>query len=184
MLMRIASSICFALLLAPAPARPVDAPLRTPLGSISPCDEDPGFAKLDFWLGDWNVFVGNELAGTNRIVKVLAGCAIEEHWTGAGGSRGQSLFYYLPATQQWKQVWVTENALRPGGIKEKSLVAEFEDGGLRFQGLITLPSGGSYLDRTTLTPLPDGSVRQQIGVSEDDGATWRSTFDAVYRRKG
>jgi hypothetical protein len=122
--------------------------------------------------------------GTNRIVKVQAGCAIEEHWTGAGGSRGQSLFYYLPATQQWKQVWVTENAPRPGGIKEKSLVTEFEDGGIRFQGVIALPSGGSYLDRTTLTPLPDGSVRQLIEVSGDDGATWRSTFDAVYRRKG
>lgn len=182
--MRIASAICCVLLLAPALAYAADPPIFSSHRSVSPCDEDPGFAKLDFWLGEWDVFVGDELAGTNRIAKVLAGCAIEEHWTGAGGSRGQSLFYYLPATKQWKQVWVTENALRPGGVKEKSLVAELEDGGIRFQGEITLPSGESYLDRTTLTPLPDGSVRQHIEVSEDNGATWQSTFDAVYRKKG
>jgi hypothetical protein len=184
MLMRTVSALCFALLLVPAPALAVDAPLLAPLGSVSPCDEDPGFAKLDFWVGEWDAFEDDRLAGTNRIVKVLAGCAIEEHWTGAGGSRGQSLFYYLPASKQWKQVWVTENVLRPGGIKEKSLIAELENGGIRFLGVIALPSGGSYLDRTTLTPLPDGSVRQHIEVSEDEGTTWRSTFDAVYRRRG
>lgn len=181
--MRLVATICCALVLIPTVARAGGPPSFPLIGDGSPCEEDPGFAKLDFWLGEWDVFEGDQLVGTNRIVKVLAGCAVEEHWTSSRGSRGQSLFYYLPATKQWKQVWVTENATRPGGIKEKSLVAEFDDGGIRFQGVITLPTGGSYLDRTTLTPRADGSVRQHIEISEDDGATWRSTFDAIYRRR-
>jgi hypothetical protein len=42
--------------------------------------------------------------------------------------------------------------------------------------------GTTVLDRTTLTPLGGGEVRQHIEVSSDRGATWRSSFDAVYRR--
>lgn len=56
-----------------------------------------------------------------------------------------------------------------------------EDGGLRFRGRIPLPGGGSYLDRTTLTPIPGGRVRQVIEVSRDEGTTWSVVFDAVYR---
>jgi hypothetical protein len=52
---------------------------------------------------------------------------------------------------------------------------------VRFQGAIPLPGGGQYLDRTTLTPLEDGAVRQVIEVSRD-GESWRTVFDAVYVR--
>jgi hypothetical protein len=36
------------------------------------------------------------------------------------------------------------------------------------------------LDRTTLTPLGNGRVRQVIETSRDGGKTWRVGFDAVY----
>lgn len=147
------------------------------------CEESPGFHKLDFWVGEWDVFAGDgyeQKAGTNRIEKILDGCAVMEHWRGEGGGEGKSLFFYTPATDTWKQVWVTGNATRRGGVKEKTLVEEFADGGTRFQGIITLPDGGSYLDRTTLAPMEDGKVRQVIEISSDGGETWRTTFDAVY----
>jgi hypothetical protein len=54
------------------------------------------------------------------------------------------------ARKQWKQVWVTD----AGPIKEKQLVEEFIDGGVRFQGEIPHPDGSLLLDPTTLTPLP------------------------------
>lgn len=145
-----------------------------------PCEETEGFHRLDFWVGEWDVFTDGAKAGTNRIEKILNGCAILEHWTGAGGSEGKSLFYYSSATGKWKQVWVTQQATRPGGLKEKELIQEFEDGGVRFQGEISLSSGNTYLDRTTLTPLEEGKVRQVIEVSRDGGKNWRVTFDAVY----
>lgn len=159
-------------LLAPGPAAGQQA-----------CDGE-AFHRLDFWLGDWVVVAGGRQVGTNRIVRILGGCALEEHWTSAGGGRGQSLFYYVPALDQWRQVWVTANATRVGGVKEKREVERPPEGGVRFQGEIPLAGGGSYLDRTTLTPLEGGRVRQVIEISRDDGATWQTTFDAIYARPG
>lgn len=147
----------------------------------TPCAEVEGFHRLDFWLGTWDVYVGDQRVGTNRIEAVLDGCAVTERWTSSSGGEGRSLFYFVPATDTWKQVWVTGSATAPGGVKEKTLVAEHDDGGVVFQGEIPLSGGRSYLDRTTLTPSPDGTVRQLIEISTD-GATWRTTFDATYRR--
>ena len=47
--------------------------------------------------------------------------------------------------------------------------------------VIPLAGGGTYLDRTTLTPLADGRVHQRIEVS-GDGVAWRTVFDAIYVR--
>lgn len=144
------------------------------------CATTAGFQRLDFWLGHWDVYVGDRKVGENHIEKILEGCAVTEHWQGSGGGGGRSLFYYVPATETWKQVWVTGQATRPGGVKEKTLVEEMAGGGVRFQGEIILKSGRTYLDRTTLTPLEGGRVKQVVEVSRDGGSTWKATFDAVY----
>lgn len=147
------------------------------------CAADSTYAMLDFWLGDWRVYLGDTLVGTNRITRILRGCAVTEEWRDAGGGQGRSLFYVEPARRRWKQVWVTEAAAdRVGGLKEKHLIARFPGGGVRFQGELRRPDGTILLDRTTLTPLPGGEVRQLIEVSGDGGSTWRTTFDARYRR--
>jgi hypothetical protein len=143
---------------------------------------DTTYAALDFWIGHWRVYVGDTLVGTNRISKVLQGCAVVEDWHDARGGRGQSLFYVEPSLRQWKQVWVTDAAQRPGGVKEKRLIARLPEGGVRFQGELRQADGRIVLDRTSLMPLPDGEVRQLIEISSDGGTTWHPTFDARYRR--
>jgi hypothetical protein len=145
------------------------------------CADQSGFDALDFWVGDWDVYIGDQQVGTDRVEKILAGCAVAEHWTSATGGLGQSLFYYQPVTGEWRQVWVTTGATQLGGVKEKRLTERLADGSVRFVGEIPVEGGGSYLDRTTLTPLDGGRVRQLIEISTDDGRTWQSTFDAVYR---
>lgn len=156
-------------------AMPVDA--QRP--QMPPCSSRPVFGWLDFWVGEWRVLVGDQQVGTNRISKVLDGCAITEEWTDARGGTGRSLFYVSPDTGLWRQVWVTNTALAPGGVKEKQLVARYPDGGVRLQGEI-VTGGEVVLDRTTLRPLPGGRVRQTIERSNDGGATWIAGFDAVY----
>ena len=147
------------------------------------CADVEGFDRLDFWIGEWDVLAGDRPVGRNRIEKILGGCAVTETWTGAGGGEGRSLFYYLPRSGEWKQVWVTDTATRVGGVKEKSLVDVLEGGALRFQGRVADAAGQLWYDRTTLTPLPGGRVRQHLEISSD-GQTWETIFDAVYVRAG
>ena len=79
-------------------------------------------------------------------------------------------------------MWVTDDARQVGGTKEKHLVARLPGGGVRFQGELPLPDGRLILDRTTLTPMGPGEVRQVIETSRDGGGTWHAGFDARYRR--
>jgi hypothetical protein len=162
-------------LLAAAPAFAADEP---------PCRAHPKGAALDFWLGDWRVTSvdGKTLFGENHVKLDLDGCAIHEDWTGATGGRGQSLFFFEARSGQWAQIWVTADTSRPGGLKHKKLVEMTDNGGVRFQGEIVGETGAPYLDRTTLTPLDGGDVRQLIEISVDGGATWRTVFDARYSR--
>ncbi len=148
---------------------------------LHPCQSDPAYHKLDFWVGTWNVYDNHDgtLNGTDVVEKIVDGCAIIENWREADGSgEGKSLFYYQPSTKQWKQVWVTD----VGPIKEKRLIEEMKDGSIRFQGKILHPDGKSHLDRTTLTPLAGGRVHQTIEVSRDSGTSWKMVFDAEYRK--
>ena len=145
------------------------------------CAAEPELARLDFWIGTWDVCAQGARAGRDRISKVLGGCAVTEEWTASDGSQGSSLFYYSASDKIWKQVWVTDRALLPGGLKEKRLVARFADGGVRFQGEIALPDGRRILDRTTLRPAANGTVQQRIEISRDGGDSWTASFDAEYR---
>lgn len=150
----------------------------------SGCEADSTYSALNFWLGEWDVLVGGQVVGTNRITRMLRGCAVLEEWRDAMGGEGRSLFYVEPGTHRWKQVWVTDDAGQVGGTKEKHLIARLPDGGVRFQGELPLPDGRLVLDRTTLTPIRPGEVRQLIETSRDGGATWRAGFDSRYRKRG
>ena len=145
------------------------------------CADIPVYNLLDFWVGEWAVYSGDEKVGENRIEKILSGCAVMEHWKGAGGGEGKSLFF-VAANGNWKQVWVTEWATNRGGVKEKTHVGTLPGEAIRFQGQLEHPDVGTYLDRTTLTPNENGSVRQVIEISKDGGATWKTTFEAIYSR--
>jgi hypothetical protein len=145
-----------------------------------PCEGEPAYHKLDFWVGNWDVYDNHDgtLNGTDVVEKIVGGCALVENWREADGSgEGKSLFYYQKAGKQWKQVWVTD----AGPIKEKRLIEELNGGGVRFQGEIPHLDGTSHFDRTTLTPLASGRVHQVIEISRDAGKTWETIFDAEYR---
>ena len=145
------------------------------------CDAE-SYHRLDFWVGSWDVTLTADarvLAGTNVIEKTLGGCALIEHWTDTRGGAGKSLFYYHPADRVWKQVWVTD----AGSVKEKVSQPQPAPGAVRFQGELRGANGATVLDRTTLTSRPDGTVRQHIEQSIDQGLTWQTTFDAIYSKR-
>ena len=148
-----------------------------------PCDEDPYYSKLDFWVGEWDVYnAAGQQVGYDRVEKVQNGCGITEYWHDVRGGTGQSLFYVDNETHQWHQIWITGSAKEPWGQKHKLLVEELQDGGTRFQGSYSV-SGQQVEDRTTLLPLPDGTVKQVIERSMDGGRTWNTGFSAIYKKR-
>lgn len=139
--------------------------------------QDDLLHQLDFWVGSWDVYVEGKLDGHDVVEKVLDGNAIIEHWKGVTpGDEGKSWFYARPALKSWKQVWVAVN----GAYKEKE--STLVEGGIRFTGTAFGPKGKSRPDRTTLSRNPDGTVRQIIEFSTDQGKTWTVGFDAVYKK--
>lgn len=144
----------------------------------APCRATEVARVLDFWIGDWDVYVGSELAGRDIVERVLGGCAVTEQWRDSAGGQGMSLFAYDGRKDLWTQTWVTDDSSAPGGIKVKVLRAHAPTS-TTFQGEIEGKTGAIYYDRTILTALPGGRVHQEIQVSRD-GVTWRTGFDAIY----
>ena len=135
-------------------------------------------SPLAFWVGRWDVHdsATGEHAGVNEIVSILDGHAVLERWVGAGGLQGVSLFWDDAASGTWRQVWATS----VGWAKQKTMVAGGGPNAVRFEGVVTLPDGTQVRDRTTLTPLGDGLVRQVIEAAPLRSDDWEVGFDAVY----
>jgi len=146
--------------------------------SGAPCRATEVSRNLDFWVGDWDVYVGKDFAGRDTVQRILDGCGVTEQWDGGAGDQGMSLFAYDARKDLWMQTWVTSNSAQPGGIKVKVLRAH-APGTTTFQGEVEGKSGAVYYDRTILTSFPGGRVHQEIQVSHD-GVTWRMGFDATY----
>lgn len=144
-----------------------------------PCRYQARYRDFDFWIGSWDVYdSAGRKAGTNTIARASEGCMLYESWTSASGSDGHSLNYVDPATDQWVQVWMGADG---------SLIScrgGLEDGAMRLVGEHVLKTGERRPFRMTFTPKEDGSVRQFLEESTDDGKTWSAWFDGRYLPAG
>jgi hypothetical protein len=136
-----------------------------------------GADALDHWVGEWDVFVGGQKVGQNRIVKSLDGFAVEEFWQGGGGGKGRSLFVFEAAKGQWRQLWTSDT----GWVVQK--VGVPVEKGIFLEGTSTFADGTVKKSRENLTRNPDGSVRQFLEDWDEKAGAWKPTFDATYVRK-
>ena len=137
-----------------------------------PCSA-PEHRQFNFWVGEWRVTTPDgKHAGDNRIELILDGCALHESWRGATGGQGFSYNAYDPHRKVWHQTWVD----RQGNLL--LLEGAFSVGQMVLQGV-----QGKTLHRITWEPRKDGSVRQLWETSVDQGKTWQTEFDGLYRRK-
>ena len=145
---------------------------------VAHCAES-GYRQFDFWIGEWQVTSGEEVAGTNAIRLVHGGCALMENWAGSGkdGITGSSLNIYDNARDRWHQTWVDARGTLlnlEGGLVDGSMVLSGERP--------AADGSGKVLHRITWIPGPDGSVRQLWEASRDGGDSWQVAFDGLYRR--
>jgi len=168
---------------AASPSPAAAAPASPPPTPGATCQSAP-YRQFDFWIGEWQVTNQRPPAGRtpppakSRITRILHGCAIlEEYETTAGhGYAGKSLNLYDSNSQKWHQVWIDT-----GGTPL------FLEGGLQGRSMVLMDvrksqaSGITWSQRITWTPLSGGTVRQHWEKSKDDGATWETVFDGLYR---
>jgi AraC-like DNA-binding protein len=149
----------------------------TPQPPGKPCASGR-YREFDFWVGRWDVRgPKGKLAGENTITLEEDGCVVVEHWRSAGGGTGQSISYYDPKANRWKQKWVGLGLLL-------EMDGRFENGAMVLEGpLQYLGTDRETILRTTWSRLDDGRVRHTSVESDDGGKTWKPWFDGYYSKK-
>ncbi|MBR9824180.1 MAG: hypothetical protein GYB36_00065 [Alphaproteobacteria bacterium] len=145
---------------------------------VAVCQDEP-HDDFDFWVGTWNVYAPEDgpYQGENRIERINGGCLITEHWNGAGGSIGESMNFYDPFQEAWRQVWISAGAIidYTGGLNA--------EGEMVLNGEIHYPANGNQAPfRGTWTPREDGTVRQHFEQQNPQGE-WGVWFTGIYVRQ-
>ncbi|ANM32190.1 hypothetical protein ABI59_10290 [Acidobacteria bacterium Mor1] len=141
-----------------------------------PCSGEK-YRLFDFWVGDWDVFdTEGTSVGRNRIESILGGCAIQENWTGGGGSIGHSFNIYDAANDKWHQTWVDNRGLL------LELDGGFRDGKMVLEGKRPGPDGKLVHHRITWQATGEGHVKQRWETTTD-GSNWNAIFEGVYKKR-
>lgn len=134
---------------------------------------------FDYWLGDWEVYNTNgDVLGTNKILKMQAGCVLLENWVGASGSTGTSYNFFDGVENSWNQIWVsnTGGVLRLKGNPN-------EDGAMVMtSGMVKNPDG-DYYNQITWTPNEDGTVTQLWVILNQKKEVINTLFRGIYEKK-
>ncbi len=167
---------CAAVLAAFAFSMGVTFPVVAQEGGKAPSCSAAEYRQFDFWLGDWRVTnPKGEFQGTNRVEKILNGCAIQENWEGAQGMKGHSYNMYAQRRNTWHQTWVDSNGMLL--LLEGGLV----DGRMVLSGETTARDGkGVVKHEISWEKLDGGRVRQVWRMSPDGGSTWNDAFVGIY----
>ena len=138
---------------------------------------DENYQAFDFWLGHWQVTSDtDDIIRFNNISKINNGCTILEEYSSPSGYVGKSLNIYDQQTKQWYQTWTDSSGLLlqlQGGIENNAMV---------MIGKTFAANQQTTINKISWTPNEDGSVRQHWQVSQDQGKTWQTSFDGLYKK--
>ena len=153
--------------------------LETMKKNSEPCEHLAEARQFDFWIGTWDVFATSGVQqGTNRIDKILRGCALQENWTGGLGREGKSINFFDPQRKTWRQVWVAD----ANSVLDYT-AGRFSDNAMVFTGTTLSPNGDTVLQKLTFKKLHADTVHQIFEQSVDRGQSWTQTWFGIYVRR-
>ncbi len=140
-----------------------------------PCRYGDEYKRLDFWLGEWEVFVKDKKTATSSISKSEGGCTLHEDYKTISEFYGRSINYFDSKDKKYTQIWIDK-------FNNITIFKEVtaKDGYLKMQaddGKGTLTNMDYTLDSST------GNVTQTMESSKDEGKTWKKSFVGVYKKK-
>ena len=142
------------------------------------CPESSGFSDFDFWVGEWTVTLmdGGTYVGENDVTKVADGCLVLENWMGIQNAKGNSMNFYNPSANKWRQLWVDN-----GGYSI-DYEGGFENGKMTLEGLFYIHKDGSSAEfKGEWAPLENGDVRQTFYMKTE--GKWVVNWDARYSKR-
>jgi hypothetical protein len=162
------------------PARGAETvPLEQSSGPAT-CDT-PRHHELDFWVGDWKVYDGDDLVAIDRVQKHTEGCIIQQNLSFITDMyRRPGVKYRLSGIsinrldgERWVQMWADNQW---GTILMYGSVAA--DGSLVFSSVV--PSRNRDI-RDVWERRPDGSLRNLHYTAPAGSGRWQKYGDLVYR---
>ena len=153
----------------------------TPLNPPSPsfCPTRVAAQQFNFMLGTWDVHQGEGegAQGTATFTKDLAGCLVEERFTGPGGYAGWSFNTFDVFTQAWTRTYVDSDGQR------LHMLGALVNGAMVLRGTKRGSAGRSVEVRITWDPVAVDRVVQTWDFSLDGGTTWKTEKEIIYTKR-
>jgi hypothetical protein len=151
-----------------------------------PCMDDKKARQFDFWIGDWDVYKNgtDKLAGISKIEMASGGCMILENWTSKGPTpfNGKSMNYVNPSNGKWEQLWIGSDGIHNNN-PQKFVDGEYRDNAMRFTFEQFSSDNKKQIGRFIFYNNGPDEVRQFNEVSSDEGKTWTTVYDFIYKRR-
>lgn len=148
--------------------------------SIKVLENYPEAEKFDFWVGEWDVYnQQGQKAGESKIEKILKGAVILENWFGGKGFVGKSFNHFNMDKNKWVQYWVNEKS---GSTYFEGNYDESQHA-VVFYSFDHAKDDNPFIRKLTFFNLGPDEVRQFAQRSVDDGKTWNTEYDFIYKRK-
>jgi len=139
-----------------------------------PCQYGEEYKRLDFWLGEWDVYVKGKKTASSNISKSKGGCTLHEDYRTQSEYYGRSMNYYDPNDKKYTQIWVdkfnTVTVFKEVESRKGYLKMQADNG----KGILTVMDYS--LDSTS------GNVTQTMESSNDEGKTWKQSFVGIYKK--
>ena len=151
--------------------------------NATPCLYDDRYKKLDFFIGTWDVYVGDNYAdkvAVDTVTKFYGGCSIDEKFKWLGSDYvGESISFYDNTAQRFRMCW----AGKSGDIRNFEETYSSKDS-IELVAVTVSDSKRTLMHRRmtiTYNPL-NATLHEYIENSYDLGKTWEPDFDALFKK--
>jgi hypothetical protein len=147
--------------------------------SQKPCSL-PEASQFDFWVGDWELTWNDTSHGTNRILKIMDGCTVNENFYDPSMKySGSSWSVYNPQIKLWQQTWVDNMGAYI------VLTGKYENNEMTLTTASQkLPDGTQIVSRMVFYNITPQNFDWRWQSTKDNGTNWQTNWLIHYKRKG